>query len=235
MQKANLYEVLTERLGRNAREGVVTFLNPYSYFVARKHADLFLDFDEIKIDGMMLVRVLRLLGIRQVTRESFDMTSLAPVVFEQGAEAGKTFYLIGGEEGVAEEAVKKIKSSYPGLRVQGVEKGFFRDAEHRKQVIEDIIGLNPDVVIAGMGTPYQECFLLDLKNASWRGMGFTCGGFLRQTAKGGIRYYPRWVDAMNLRWMYRIYDEPKLLKRYLFYYPLSMGMLVFDYFRFRLK
>ena len=61
----------------------------------------------------------------------------------------------------------------------------------------------------------QEQFLLKVKNAGFDGIGFTCGGFIHQTAKDEIDYYPGWVDRMNLRFLYRMYKEKHTRKRYL--------------------
>ena len=48
---------------------------------------------------------------------------------------------------------------------------------------EKIAGLQPDFLIAGMGVLTQETFLLKIREAGFQGIGFTCGGFIHQTAK----------------------------------------------------
>ena len=60
----------------------------------------------------------------------------------------------------------------------------------------------------------QEKFLLKVKNAGYPGVGFTCGGFIHQTSKNEIDYYPAWVDKTNLRFVYRMWKEPHTRKRY---------------------
>ena len=79
-----------------------------------------------------------------------------------------------------------------------------------------------------MGTPFQEQFLVDLKNLGWIGAGYTCGGFIHQTA-ANIKYYPEFFNTYNLRWLYRMIDEPKLIKRYLILYPKSTFLFFFDF------
>ena len=64
-----------------------------------------------------------------------------------------------------------------------------------------------------MGAGKQEKFLLKLVNLGWGGLGFTSGGFFHQSAKR-YNYYHAWIDQLNLRWLYRILNEPKLLWRY---------------------
>lgn len=192
---------------------ITTFLNHYSYLVARNNLSIFSQFDIIHCDGILLCKYLRAIGIKK-TRISFDMTSLAPEIFRLASENDHAVYFIGGEQGVAENACSKIQKAYPNLKVSGVANGFFSSEEERSSTIDAIRNLKPSIVIASMGTPYQEQFLIDLRNSGWSGNGYTSGGFFHQTAKAGLTYYPKWVNRLNLRWAYRIYDEPKLINRY---------------------
>lgn len=201
---------------------LITFLNHYSYQIARKHVSEFQRFDRIYCDGILLTWVLRVLG-KNCHRKSFDMTSLAPVVFQNAVDKNLEVALVGGEEGIAKSAAGILKSRFPGLRVGFTCSGFFESSKQRQSVLRELAEASPDIVICGMGTPYQEKFLLDLVDAGWIGSGYTCGGFFHQTAKKGAEYYPSWVDRYNLRWAYRIYDEPKLFKRY------SVGLVTFFY------
>ena len=58
---------------------LTTFLNPFSYLLARNQRNLFSSFN-IEIDGILLVLILRIFGFR-FSRKSFDMTSLACIIF----------------------------------------------------------------------------------------------------------------------------------------------------------
>lgn len=156
------------------------------------------------------------------------MTSLAPIIFSLSEEEEKSIYLVGTEQQHLENAVKKIRYSYPGIRVAGMHHGYFADEEMRESCLQQIVGLQPDIVIVGMGAILQEKFLIDLCSRDWKGLGFTCGGFFHQTAKSGVKYYPGWIDKLNLRWIYRIYDEPNLIKRYLFKYPIFAILFIKD-------
>ena len=53
----------------------------------------------------------------------------------------------------------------------------------------------------------QEQFLIKVKRIGYQGIGFTCGGFIHQTSKNEIDYYPAWIDKINLRFIYRMYKE----------------------------
>jgi N-acetylglucosaminyldiphosphoundecaprenol N-acetyl-beta-D-mannosaminyltransferase len=69
-----------------------------------------------------------------------------------------------------------------------------------------------------MGGIAQEDFLISLADQGWKGCGFTCGGYLDQL-DDGLRYYPGWVDRLNIRFAYRLFREPqRLWRRYLIDY-----------------
>jgi len=205
---------------------LTTFLNPYSYLIARKNKELFQNFN-IKIDGIALVKVLRLCGFKNLKRESFDMTSLAPVVFNDAVKNNKNIYFIGAKPKIIDKAIENIKKEFQELNIIGFRDGYIEDDE-RKVLYKNIIELNPDIIICGMGTPLQEQLLFDLQENDWSGVGYTCGGFLHQTA-GDLQYYPKWIDKYNIRWIYRIYDEPKLFKRYFWEYPKFLGYFIYDF------
>ncbi|MBE1424958.1 N-acetylglucosaminyldiphosphoundecaprenol N-acetyl-beta-D-mannosaminyltransferase [Desulfomicrobium macestii] len=208
-------------------KGIATFLNPFTYNVARRNIYAIEKFDRLYFDGIALKILCRILGIR-TTRRSFDMTSLAPIVFSTASQHGWRLAIVGGEAGVAERSSKIFQSIFPDLRIEYTSSGFFSSIDERSNVILELCKGEYELVIIGMGAPYQEKFLLDLIATGWHGIGYTCGAFLHQTASQGIDYYPRWIDKLNLRWMYRIYDEPKLFNRYMFEYPKFIVFFIYD-------
>lgn len=208
------------------KDSIITFLNPFSYLFFRKNTKLFQNFDLILIDGISLVVLCKIITSK-VIRYSFDMTSIAPIVFNYCISNKKNIYFIGSREKTINNFIGVIEEGFPGLDIVGFRNGYFKNNSERESVIKQISQVNPDMIIVGMGTPYQEEFLIDLKKVGWQGTGYTCGGFIHQTALGLI-YYPYFINKFNLRWLYRIYKEPKLLKRYLFYYPLSFFLLTYD-------
>lgn len=208
-EKFTLREVFTE----NSK--VYTFLNPVSYLSALDNKDLFTRFDGIFADGSILVAAIKLVYGKTVTRRSFDMTSLAPELLSYAETHGKSVYIVASRQEQVEKAVGIFKERYPKLTIIGYRNGYFASEKEQDEEARHIVGVNPDFLIVGMGALMQECFLLKVKDAGYRGIGFTCGGFIHQTAKDEIDYYPAWVDRMNLRFLYRMYKEKHTRKRYL--------------------
>ena len=194
---------------------IYTFLNPVSYLSALEHKPLFEGFDGIFADGSILVAAIRLIYGKRVTRRSFDMTSLAPELLSYAETHNKSVYIVASRQDQVEKAVGIFKERYPKLSVVGYRNGYFVSEKEQELEALHIAEVNPDYLIVGMGALMQEQFLLKVKDAGFDGIGFTCGGFIHQTAKNEIDYYPVWADKLNLRFVYRMYKEKHTRKRYL--------------------
>ena len=213
---------LNEIFNRKGR--IYTFLNPVSYLLALENKELFGYFDGIFADGSILVAAIRLLYGKRITRRSFDMTSIVPKLFDYVIENDKTVYIVASKQEAVEKAVEIIKKCYPAVKIVGYRNGYFSSEEEMRMEIEHIVKLNPDFLIVGMGVLIQEIFLFKVKKKGYLGVGFTCGGFIHQTSKNEIIYYPRWVNKMNMRFLYRIDKEKHTRKRDLlaaFLFPLK--------------
>lgn len=194
---------------------IYSFLNPVSYLEALKNKNLFLSLDGLFADGSILVLFVRLFYFRVITRRSFDMTSLAAETFNYAVNNNKSVYFIGSRQEQVESAVQIFKSSYPQLNVVGYRNGYLKSEEEQIAEAKHICELNPDFLIVGLGIVRQEKFLLLVKDMGFRGVGFSCGGFLHQTAENKINYYPKWIDKLNVRFLYRMIVEKHTRKRYL--------------------
>lgn len=194
---------------------IYTFLNPVSYLTALDHRNIFFQFNGIFVDGSILVSAIRMLYGRSITRRSFDMTSLAPELFSFAEKHKKTIYIVASQQEQVEQAIRIFKQRWSGLNFTGYRNGYFNSEKEIEEEAKKIVDLQPDFLIVGMGILTQETFLLKVREIGFQGIGFTCGGFIHQTAKNAIDYYPDWADRMNLRFLYRMYKEKHTRKRYL--------------------
>ena len=214
---------------QSAEAKIVTFVNPHACAVAEKNTDyleMLRSFSWVLCDGIgMVVAAKKLLGIR-IDRAAFDLTSIAGPVCEWMARNEVPVVLVGGKPGISTQAGELLKQLIPGLNVMKTFSGYDADIpEARAFLVEQ---KNP-AVICGMGAPRQEQFLIDLKKAGWTGIGFTCGGFFDQIVDR-VDYYPKWVDKMNLRFLYRLLKEPRRLwRRYLIDYQVFMKRFLKEY------
>ena len=204
---------------------IVSFINPYAFhlrFVDQAYANALWHFDLILPDGIGVVKALRWLNRIDVERQSFDATSLFHPVLNHLNLSKKSLCIVGGDPGTAACAAEKMRLAYPNVEYLGTLDGF-RDFD---EIVDWVKDRSPDVVLVGMGSPVQESILLRLKLDGFSGVGFTCGGFLDQFVLDS-QYYPAFIDRFELRWLYRLMNEPKRLgRRYLILYQ----TFVFDVF-----
>jgi N-acetylglucosaminyldiphosphoundecaprenol N-acetyl-beta-D-mannosaminyltransferase len=199
--------------------GLVTFVNPFSWLEVSQALSLAQQSQfHIFADGIAVVLMYRLFKRQAISRYAFDFTSVAPIVFAYASQEQKTVFLIGSKPGIASQAAEIFKNRYPQLQIMGVASGYFASPEEKQTILQE--ASSADIIITAMGAPVQEQVLLEIRHLGWKGTGFTCGGFLDQTVKTGGDYFPKWIDKMHLRWLYRLFDEPqRLWKRYLLLYP----------------
>lgn len=213
---------------------IYTCVNPFSYHLVRRHPELYDKMDGLFVDGMTMCWLIRLLWGKRVPRLSFDMSSMAVDLFSylNNKETSRSIYFLGTKQEILEETIKQFHKNYLKMNIAGYRNGYFIDNDDRKKAITDIIQSNCDFAVIGMGSPLQEQFALDLKNAGYKGIVFTCGGFLHQSAKD-INYYPKWVNKYNLRAFYRLSHEKGLWSR--LYNVLIEFPIIFTYDSLRTK
>lgn len=211
----------------------ISFVNPYSFSLVVKqplYADILNTFDLVLPDGIGIVWAANLLGLGNAVRASFDSTSLGRLVFSVSEKNNLSIAFVGAKPGVAESAVKIILKEYPALIVSFVQDGYGSHSE----IVNRIYDKKPDIIVCGMGAPKQDEFLFDLNSKKWNGVAFTCGGYFDQLCEG-FNYYPALIDKLNLRFLYRIYREPRrLITRYVKNYATFVAYVCKDYF-FRKK
>lgn len=193
---------------------IYTFINPYSYHIYRKQAELYDSFDGIFVDGFLMCLFIRLLWGRRVQRRSYDMSSMAKEHFGylNRDHGNRNICFVGAKEQEISGTIEQIAKTYPNIDIPYYRNGYFESPQEREAVIHRIVEAGYSYAVVGMGAPLQERFLRDLRDAGYDGIAFTCGGFLHQTTHK-IHYYPAWIDKYNLRAFYRLYKEKGMAKR----------------------
>ena len=217
---------LTDQIDPASKPKLVGYVNIYNYTIYRKNKSLIDGIDLFTLDGIFLVFVLRILSFKKLHRTSPDFSSYFKGLFQYLNDARKTAAFIGASESEIETFVTVVQNKYPNMELAYVHSGY--DVE-KDGVIDEVLTRSPEYVFVSMGTPKQERFLIELRLGGFKGWGFSSGAFFSQTATEGEQYYPMWVDKLHLRWLYRIYKEPKLFSRYAVDYPKGLILLLKDY------
>lgn len=196
---------------------MVTFFNPFSIKFLKENEKEYEKFDFLCSDGILPLFLNRLFFIKKSQRLSFDFSSVAKVVFPKGIEQGLTFYFLGSTEESIKAFKERIKKMYPKLKIIGVHHGYIKNI--KDDVLTNIITKEPNVVVVGMGTPFQDFIAIELREKGFKGAIYTCGGFFHQAAVKPD-YFPKWVNKFHLRIFLRLIKEPHTRKRIFINYPL---------------
>jgi UDP-N-acetyl-D-mannosaminuronic acid transferase (WecB/TagA/CpsF family) len=226
--KENYFDLLAELEKGNFPDVIcLLYVNPFNYFWFRASV-LPIEVSQYRLDGIFASAVFRSLVLRRqvVRRQSFDMTSLAPLIFIECERRKLSVFVAGGSSEDSLEFRKKLLGLFPNLDLRHCVSGFLSETE----LVDLVVSANCDVTILGLGNIKQESVAVKL--ASVRpSRYFTCGAFISQTASSADgHYYPRQIHKLNLRWLYRLFSESHILGRVVKFYPYFVVQLMLDLF-----
>ncbi len=162
--------------------------------------------DLVVADGAGLVWATRLLGIP--LPERVPGIALAEELLRMGNDCACRVFLLGGKEGVCLRAKERLLQRFPGLRIVGVQHGFFSDEE---EVISAIDRARPDLLLVGMGVPRQELFMMRVRDRLNVPLMIGIGGALDIFSGDRVRA-PRIWQKMGLEWLFRLLQEPRRMR-----------------------
>lgn len=197
------------------RPVAISFVNPFSYHEVQKRPELVENIDYFFSDGALLCK-LNNLFLPKITRASFDYSSIAAPFLQHISDEHLNLAVIGATADENEKAVKVLKQQYPNIHIVYARDGYIDDTA---PVLKELEERNVNVVLVGMGTPYQEQFCVTAKNKIHLPMLFiTCGGFLTQTSIKPDYYHPI-IKKLGLRWLQRMVKHKHVRDRVIRQYP----------------
>lgn len=171
--------------------------------------------DMVLVDGVPLVWIAK--AHKKPVKEKVSGSDLVPKLCETAAQKGYSIFILGGKDGVAAQAQKKLEETYPDIRIVGTYAppiGFEEDAAQLAKVNELISQASPDLLIACLGCPKQEKFIYE-NIGSYDARVSVCAGATVDFLAGNVKRAPKWMSDHGLEWFYRFTQEPgRLFKRY---------------------
>lgn len=205
------------------------FLNAHCFNVAQRNVDYFRaikDADLLLNDGIGIRIASWFSGVS--FPENLNGTDLIPQIFILAAREKRKVFFLGGAEGVATNAAKKIKDQLPELNVAGTHHGFFQP-ERTDALVKQINESGAELVVLGLGVPKQELWACENAKKMPGVRIIIAGGAILDFISGTVKRAPLWMRKLNLEWLYRLMLEPgRMWKRYLvggfqfFYYLFSL-------------
>ena len=168
----------------------------------------------ILADGMPLVWYSRLTG--RPLPERVTGADLIHLLAERASQRRWSVFLLGGDDGVAEETAEVFKQRYPGLHVAGIESpilGQLTPKQH-EELIRRIRDTRCDLLLVALGQPKGELWLAENCDALQVPACVQLGASFDFVA-GRVARAPKWAQRIGAEWLYRICREPlRMLPRY---------------------
>ena len=137
-------------------------------------------------------------------------------ILKLSANYGWRHYFYGSTQDTLDKLESVINEKYKGAIICGMMSPPFRPltVEEDEQIIKEINEANPDFIWVGLGAPKQEIWMAAHENKI---SGLMIGvGAAFDYESGNIKRAPKWMQKLNLEWLYRLLQDPKrLLPRYI--------------------
>lgn len=129
-------------------------------------------------------------------------------------------YLLGARKEIIEKAGNNLKVKFPGINIVGSHHGYFSEntagddygLNEEEGIIQEIKDKRPDFLLVGMGVPKQEFWIFKHKDELGVPVCIGIGGSF-DVLSGNIPRAPFWMQKHGMEWMFRLFKEPKRIKR----------------------
>lgn len=172
-----------------------------------------LDSDLCVADGAPIVWISRLLG-RPLPERVAGADVFDALRRTSGSEPVKV-YLFGGPPGVAERACAVLEAEARGVRCVGFEFPGFGDipSMSSKPTLARINSAAPDFVVVSLGAVKGQAWIRANRDQLDAPVLCHLGAVVNFVA-GSVKRAPRWVARSGFEWMWRVGQEPALVRRY---------------------
>ena len=185
--------------------------------------------DMVLVDGKPLVWISNFYG--KPRKAKVSGAELVPLLCEEASKKQYTIFIIGGKEGVAEQAKQNLEKRLPGIRIVGTYAptyGFEKNDAELKKINTLLSEAKPDLLIACFGCPKQEKWIFE-NISKYDAKVSICAGATVDFLAGTIKRAPRWMSEHGLEWLYRFLQEPKRMFRRYFIDDMKIFRLILKY------
>ena len=200
-----------EQMVRTPGTSVIFTPNPEIIMAAHEDAEfkkVLNSADMCTPDGIGVVYAAKMLKTPVPERVAgFDLTC---GLLESIRKTGEGVFLFGAKPGVAETAAQKLREKYVGLKISGVQHGYFSDSESA-DIADKINASGAKLLLVCLGAPKQEKWISDnMGRLSNVNLCMGVGGALDVFA-GVVKREPDIFIKLNLEWFYRFCKNPSRL------------------------
>ena len=176
------------------------------------------DADYKLCDSQLVMYASRFLG--HPIREKVSGSDLFPAFYHRySADESVKIFLLGGLEGVAAEARRRINHKVGRNMVIDCYSppfGFEHDPIECQKIVDLINNSGANVLAVGVGAPKQEKWIVKHRSSLTAVKTFFAIGATIDFEAGNLSRAPSWMSSAGLEWLYRLVMEPgRLWRRYL--------------------
>ncbi len=185
--------------------------------------------DMVLVDGKPLVWISNFYG--KPLKAKISGSDLVPLLCEEASKKQYSIFIIGGKEGVAEQAKQNLEKRLPGIRIVGTYAptyGFEKNDAELNKINTLLSEAKPDLLIACFGCPKQEKWIFE-NISKYDAKVSICAGATVDFLAGNIKRAPRWMSEHGLEWLYRFLQEPKRMFRRYFIDDMKIFRLILKY------
>ncbi|MBN9481433.1 MAG: WecB/TagA/CpsF family glycosyltransferase [Bordetella sp.] len=168
--------------------------------------------DVIELDSTPLIHFARLLGHPARPQHRCTYLDWRDHFWSLADRKGWRVLYVGGADGVAEEAARRLTARYPRATVKGL-SGYFdatAGSSGNAAVLAAVGDFAPDVLFVGMGMPRQELWIADNLEALPTVPILPVGAAFDYEA-GAQKVAPRWMGRLGVEWLFRLFADPRRL------------------------
>ncbi|HVZ66874.1 MAG TPA: WecB/TagA/CpsF family glycosyltransferase [Patescibacteria group bacterium] len=163
---------------------------------------------EVYLDGVFTGWIIKLITGKE--HVPFSTQDYFPAILSYCEKNGKRVFLLGSDADTVENAVNKLENEYPHLNVESNDGYFEKD----KAILDKINLYNPDLIVVGMGLSIQEKWVSASLDKFKSHPVIICVGNYIDILGGRVNLPPGFFRKYNIRWLYRIFMEPRVIRRY---------------------
>lgn len=198
---------------QNCKNLHIVTINPEMIMLARKNSEFARILNEAELvipDGIGIKLALKFKGIEAEQIRGVDFSHK---LIEFAAQKGLKVALLGAKEEVLSKARQKLTDEFNNLNIVYTRNGYF---ENDDEIINEIAGAAPQVILVALGAPRQENIISKLKvrlaqddkGAAMIGVGGTFDVF-----SGTVEQAPAIWQKLGLEWLYRTIKQPERFRR----------------------
>ncbi|MDE6475985.1 MAG: WecB/TagA/CpsF family glycosyltransferase [Erysipelotrichaceae bacterium] len=159
-------------------------------------------------DGEGIVQAAKMLGFTPWGKIA-GVDTVAKLL-QHANEKQLSIYIYGSKQEVLDALQKKLQVQYPNLVLVGLKNGY---TYQEKEVFEDMLQKQPDIVLVALGVPKQELSIYQYFPSFQKGIFVGVGGSL-DVLSGVKKRAPKIWISCKLEWLYRLLKEPTRIKRF---------------------